>query len=314
MKTPYDVLGVAPDADEQTIGNAFRAAAKACHPDLNPEDAAAEQQFKQISVARDALKNPEWRALYRYLQFRRQHDRRHWMITIASCTLSALLSAGLVSLLQQRSASEPSFEDRPALVAANLDAEVAGGRRQFELAGTGRQDLATFSRAPSRPELTVEAALQEIIREQGNGRTAPKHQAGKRCDQRPDDRAGQSPQAAGERCAESSRRSEHRSAAKVQRTKPAAAASSKRPTRTLWSLPATERKVNEARFDPSPPRCATDAAEQRVVEPMLDRGGRRSPHALRNARRQPVGNPGGGNPRRPAASQAVSASEGTLRA
>src|SRR5260370_13136342 len=177
MKTPYDVLGVAPDADEQTIANAFRAAAKACHPDLNPEDGAA-QQFKQISVARDALKNPEWRALYRYLQFRRQHDRRHWIITVISCTLSALLSAGLVSLLQQRSASEPSFEDRPALVAANLDPEVAGGDHQFELAGIGRQNLAAF-RAPARPELTVEAALQEIIREQGNGRTAPKHQAGR---------------------------------------------------------------------------------------------------------------------------------------
>src|SRR5712691_5304282 len=236
MKTPYDVLGVAPDADEQTIGNAFRAAAKACHPDLNPEDGAAEQQFKQISVARDALKNPEWRALYRYLQFRRQHERRHWMITIASCTLSALLSAGLVSLLQQRSASEPSFEDRAALVAANLDPEVAGGRRQFELAGTGRQDLATFSRAPARPELTVEAALQEIIREQGNGRAAPNHQAGKNCDRRPDLRAGQSPQPAGERCAESSRQSAARPGAKVQRARAAAAASGKGSGRTLWSL------------------------------------------------------------------------------
>jgi len=187
-------------------------------------------------VARDALKNPEWRALYRYLQFRRQHDRRHWIITIASCTLSALVSAGLVSLLQQRSASEPSFEDRPALVAANLDAEVAGGDHQFELAGTGRPDLATFSRAPARPELTVEAALQEIIREQGNGRTAPKHQAGKNCDKRLDRRAGQSPQPAGERCAESSRQSPLRPGAKVQRTRPAAAASGKGPSRTLWSL------------------------------------------------------------------------------
>src|SRR6202521_3191493 len=53
MKTPYDVLGVAPDADEKAIGNAFRAAAKACHPDLNPEDRAAGRQFKQITAGRD---------------------------------------------------------------------------------------------------------------------------------------------------------------------------------------------------------------------------------------------------------------------
>lgn len=268
MKTPYDVLGVAPDADEKTIANAFRAAAKACHPDLNPEDGTAEQQFKQISVARDALKNPEWRALYRYLQFRRQHDRRHWIITIASCTLSALLSAGLVSLLQQRSVSEPLFEDRSPLLAASLSPQTAGGGHRFELAGTataarrqeggpaqtarivtsgpgqerdetrdGRRDLPAFSRAPAHPELTVEAALREIIREQGNGRTAPKHQAGKSCDRRPDLRAGQSPQPAGQRCAEASRQSPPRPGAKLQpRTRPAAAASGKRPTRTLWSL------------------------------------------------------------------------------
>jgi curved DNA-binding protein CbpA len=265
MKTPYDVLGVAPDADEQTIANAFRAAAKACHPDLNPEDGAAERQFKQISVARDALKNPEWRALYRYLQLRRLHDRRHWMITMASCTLSALVSAGLVSLLQKQSISEPLFEDRVPLLAASLDPEIGGGHRQFELAGTAREarrqggsaqtaiqemhaeprqeretrdkplDLAAFRQAPARPGLTVEAALREIIREQGTARTAPKQQAGKNCD-RPDHRAAQSPQPAGERCAASPRQSQSHRAAKTQRTRAAAAASSRGPSRTLWSL------------------------------------------------------------------------------
>jgi curved DNA-binding protein CbpA len=264
METPYDVLGVAPDADEKTIGSAFRAAAKACHPDLNSEDAAAERQFKQITAARDALRNPEWRALYRYLQLRRQHDRRHWMITMASCTLSALVSAGLVSLLQKQSISEPLFEDRLPLLAANLDPEIGGGRPQFELAGTARearrqeggskiqgmnagprqerdetrdkpQDFAAFSRAPAHPELTVEAALREIIQEQGNARTAPKQQAGKNCDKRPDHRAAQSPQPAGERCAESPRQSQPHRGGKMRRTR-AAAASSRGPSRTLWAL------------------------------------------------------------------------------
>lgn len=265
MKTPYDVLGVAPDADEKTIANAFRAAAKACHPDLNPEDGAAERQFKQITAARDALKNPEWRALYRYLQLRRQHDRRHWMITMASCTLSALVSAGLVSLLQKQSISEPLFEDRLPLLAASLDPEVGRSPHQFELAGTAREarrqeggskiqemnagpetpreetrnkplDLAAFRQVPARPGLTVEAALREIIREQDNARTAPKPQAGKNCDKRPDHRAAQSPQPAGERCAASPRQSQPHSGAKMQRTRAAAAASSRGPSRTLWSL------------------------------------------------------------------------------
>jgi|GEM_PF-6850943 len=316
MKTPYDVLGVAPGADEQTIANAFRAAAKACHPDLNPEDAAAEQQFKQIAVARDALKNPEWRALYRYLQFRRRHDRRHWIITIASCTLSALLSAGLVSLLQQPSTSEPLIEHRAPLLAANLGPDVGGGRHGFELAGTTaaartsaggaaqtatieeihagpgqerdqtpnrRPDLAAFSRAPAHPELTVEAALREIIRERGNGGAAPNHQAGKNCDRRPDRRAGQPPQPAGERCAESSRQSPPRPGARVQRTRPAAAVSGKRPSRTLWSLlglaagpPPSARPARHASIQA--PRAAqqTRPAYASPNECRIDEGGVRA--------------------------------------
>src|SRR5438093_10311507 len=70
MKTPYDVLGISPDADEKTIAIAFREAAKRCHPDLNPGDHAAER-FKQISAARDALSNPAWRTLYQYVQLKR---------------------------------------------------------------------------------------------------------------------------------------------------------------------------------------------------------------------------------------------------
>jgi hypothetical protein len=80
--TPYDLLGLPPDADDETIAMAFREAAKRWHPDLNPNDPEAERQFKQISAARDALLNPAWRALYRYLQVRRQHDRRLWIGTI----------------------------------------------------------------------------------------------------------------------------------------------------------------------------------------------------------------------------------------
>ena len=318
MKTPYDVLGVAPDADEKTIANAFRAAAKACHPDLNPEDRAAERQFKQITAARDALKNPEWRALYRYLQLRRLHDRRHWMITMASCTLSALVSAGLVSLLQKQSISEPSFEERLPLLAASLDPEVGGGHRQFELAGIASEarrqeggaartaiqemhagprqerethdkplDLAAFRQVPARPGLTVEAALREIIREQGNARTAPKQQAGKNCD-RPDHRAAQSPQPAGERCAASDG-----SGREQQGPKPHAMVAARARGR-----PPAKRKAGEARFDSGPPRCATEPAEQRVVERVLARRGRRSLNALRNEGWQQVSSLGG-NRRRP---------------
>jgi curved DNA-binding protein CbpA len=126
MKTPYDVLGISPDADEKTIAIAFREAAKHCHPDLNPGDHAAER-FKQLSAARDALSNPAWRALYHYVQLKRRHDRRQWIVTIASCIVSAVVSAGLVNFLQK-----PSIPD-PPMGAAALSAEVDGDRHQFEL-------------------------------------------------------------------------------------------------------------------------------------------------------------------------------------
>jgi curved DNA-binding protein CbpA len=129
MKTPYDVLGISPDADEKTIAIAFREAAKRCHPDLNPGDHAAER-FKQLSAARDALSNPAWRSLYQYVQLKRRHDRRQWIVTIASCIVSAVVSAGLVNFLQK-----PSIPD-PPMGAAAVSAEIDGDRHQSELVST----------------------------------------------------------------------------------------------------------------------------------------------------------------------------------
>src|SRR6266568_270468 len=48
MKTPYDVLGISPDADEKTIAIAFREAAKRCHPDLNPGDRVPTQDLATL--------------------------------------------------------------------------------------------------------------------------------------------------------------------------------------------------------------------------------------------------------------------------
>lgn len=60
----YDLLGVARDADEKALKSAYRKLAMKYHPDRNPGDAEAEAQFKQISEAYDALKDPNKRAAY----------------------------------------------------------------------------------------------------------------------------------------------------------------------------------------------------------------------------------------------------------
>jgi DnaJ-class molecular chaperone len=64
MRDPYDVLGVARDADEATIKSAYRRLAKQYHPDLNPGDVKIETRFKEISAAYDLLSDPKKRGRF----------------------------------------------------------------------------------------------------------------------------------------------------------------------------------------------------------------------------------------------------------
>lgn len=59
MNDPYAVLGLRRGASEQEAKEAFRKLAKSCHPDLHPNDPAAEQRFKDINAAYDAIRNPQ---------------------------------------------------------------------------------------------------------------------------------------------------------------------------------------------------------------------------------------------------------------
>jgi|SRR5882672_2104167 len=56
---PYAVLGLQRGASEEEAKNAFRRLAKTCHPDLNPNNAAAERRFKEINAAYEAIRNPQ---------------------------------------------------------------------------------------------------------------------------------------------------------------------------------------------------------------------------------------------------------------
>jgi molecular chaperone DnaJ len=60
----YDILGVSRTASEQELKSAFRKLAKECHPDSNPGDKGAEQRFKDLNEAYEALKDPQKRAAY----------------------------------------------------------------------------------------------------------------------------------------------------------------------------------------------------------------------------------------------------------
>jgi molecular chaperone DnaJ len=60
----YSTLGVAKDADLETVKKAYRKLAMQYHPDRNHGDAAAEQKFKEINEAYDVLKDDQKRAAY----------------------------------------------------------------------------------------------------------------------------------------------------------------------------------------------------------------------------------------------------------
>ena len=59
----YDVLGVAPDASQEDIKRAYRALAKAYHPDVNRQP-GADVRFKEINEANQVLSSPGKRARY----------------------------------------------------------------------------------------------------------------------------------------------------------------------------------------------------------------------------------------------------------
>lgn len=60
----YTILGVSKDDDAATIKKAYRQIARENHPDLNPDNKAAEEKFKAASVAFEVLSDPEKRKLY----------------------------------------------------------------------------------------------------------------------------------------------------------------------------------------------------------------------------------------------------------
>ena len=60
----YEVLGVARDADEDTIKKAYRKLAMKHHPDRSAGDKASEEKFKEVKEAYEVLTDEQKRAAY----------------------------------------------------------------------------------------------------------------------------------------------------------------------------------------------------------------------------------------------------------
>ncbi|MFC1834715.1 J domain-containing protein [Thermodesulfobacteriota bacterium] len=72
---PYEVLGVTPYSTEREVKQRYRILSKKFHPDLKPNDLAAEERFKQIQRAYEHLKvstqekpagetDPNWKSVF----------------------------------------------------------------------------------------------------------------------------------------------------------------------------------------------------------------------------------------------------------
>lgn len=60
----YEILGVPKDATKEQIKKAFRKGARKYHPDVNPDNPEAEENFKKLNEAYQVLSDPEKRQKY----------------------------------------------------------------------------------------------------------------------------------------------------------------------------------------------------------------------------------------------------------
>src|SRR4029079_15618823 len=63
-KNFYEALGVKRDASDKEIRSAYRKLAREYHPDVTPNDRAAEARFKEVTAAFEVLSDPDKRKKY----------------------------------------------------------------------------------------------------------------------------------------------------------------------------------------------------------------------------------------------------------
>lgn len=186
MTTLYDLLGALPDDGADGLRAAFRKAAKANHPDVNPGDPEAAERFRRIVRANAILSDEQQRVAYDQLLevARRQQSptprrsnfsgtiRRLAADAIASAAVSALLVGGYVLLrpadglrIASAQVSEMSRrEPAPAPTATKISDTHGGQHDQLAVAGAGMKfdESPRGVAAPAKPDGIAPAATTGI--------------------------------------------------------------------------------------------------------------------------------------------------------
>lgn len=173
MATLYDLLGALPDDDADGLRAAFRKAAKASHPDVNPGNPEAAERFRRIVRANAILSDEQQRAAYDQLLevARRQQSpepkrsnvsgtiRRLATDAIASAAVSVLLIGGYVLF---RPVDGPSIASAQVTeVSRREPAQALGQHDQPAAAGAVVKldvDLPE-AEAPAKPDRVAPTAL-----------------------------------------------------------------------------------------------------------------------------------------------------------
>ena len=87
---PYTVLGIKKDASQDDIQKAYRRLAKKLHPDLNPGNKRAEEQFKEVSAAYDLLGDADKRARFDRGEIDASGVERRNIASIATSLIAAV--------------------------------------------------------------------------------------------------------------------------------------------------------------------------------------------------------------------------------
>ena len=196
MTTLYDLLGALPNDDADGLRAAFRRAAKASHPDVNPGDEQAAERFRRIVRANAILSDEQQRAAYDELLevARRQQSpepkrsnfpdtmRRLAVDAVATAAVSALLVGGyfLFKPVDGRPVASPELtqasrhEPAPATTTGLSD---ANGRTEHhdQLAIVGAGADLRDAEAPAKPDGTAPAATTGLA--PASAHASPPHDA-----------------------------------------------------------------------------------------------------------------------------------------